>query len=216
MMTRHETAAGTGKQDKKETASGTESRAESGTVCAMAQTTALKAGSPADSILELYFEESLAKIVSISILFCSRKARQPEGSAFLYTTGRLLLMTAASGIGFHFGAKPKSEALTVLSRSRKIRASLHPCPDSAFSNTKNRGDFIDSEPSRRNVFRHKKLQGKISGYIPRLPWSLADARRKSNVSFEVPKLSDSFWDKKVSYPVMGKTSPLSMQALALL
>ena len=81
-MTRHEAAAGTGKQDKKETASGTESRAESGTVCAMAQTTALQAGSPADSILELCFEESLSNIVSVPILFCSRKARQPEGSAF--------------------------------------------------------------------------------------------------------------------------------------
>ena len=80
MIARCKSAAGTGKQDEKETASGTESRTESRAVCTMAQTTALKAGSLADSILELCFKESLGKIVSVSILFCSRKARQPEGS----------------------------------------------------------------------------------------------------------------------------------------
>ena len=70
MMTRHKSTAGTGKQDEKKTARGTEYSTESGTVCAMAKATALKAGSLADSILELCFKESLGKIVSVSILFC--------------------------------------------------------------------------------------------------------------------------------------------------
>ena len=82
MVAQRKSATGTGKQDEKETARCAENRAESGTVCAMVQTTALEAASLADSSLELCFEERLAKIVSVPILFCSQKARQPEGSAF--------------------------------------------------------------------------------------------------------------------------------------
>ena len=80
MVAQRKSATGTGKQDEKETARCAENRAESGTVCAMVQTTALEAASLAESILELCFGETRGKIVSDSILFCSRKARQPEGS----------------------------------------------------------------------------------------------------------------------------------------
>ena len=160
MMTRHESTAGTGKQDKKETASGTESCTESGTVCAMAQTTALKAGSPADSILELYFEESLSNIISVPILFCSRKARQPEGSAFLCPTGRLLFLTASRGIGFHFGAKPERVAIALPAGLRKVGPLLHPAPYRAFSYSKNDGYFGSADPAGTSDLMHEKiLQG---------------------------------------------------------
>ena len=82
MLARNKSAAGTREQDEEETAGGTEGRAESGTIRPLTQAYALKAGSLLDSILELCFEESLDNIISVSILFCSRKARQPEGSDF--------------------------------------------------------------------------------------------------------------------------------------
>ena len=65
-------------------------------------------------------------------------------------------MTAACGIGFHFGAKPERTAATVAPRLGKVGLLLHPTPYGTFSDTKNDGHFCGTDSTGTGVLKHKK------------------------------------------------------------